>query len=79
MKFSYYQDTDSLYIALSDRESADAREVAPNVVLDFDKDGTVVGIDIYQYASKIIDLNKLEIQPPFIGVPGAVLEKRRAA
>ncbi len=54
MKFSYYKDTDSLYIALSDRSSADAKEVAPNVVLDSDKDGNIVGIDIYQYASKII-------------------------
>ena len=66
MKFSYYKDTDSMYIALSDRESADAKEVAPNVVLDFDKDGVIVGIDIYQYASKIIDLKKLEIAPPFV-------------
>ncbi|HZK76751.1 MAG TPA: DUF2283 domain-containing protein [Candidatus Kapabacteria bacterium] len=66
MKFSYYKDTDSMYIALSDRESADAREVAPNVVLDFDKEGNIVGIDIYQYASKIIDLGKLEIAPPFV-------------
>ncbi len=66
MKFSYYKDTDSMYIALSDRESADAKEVAPNVVLDFDKDGNIVGIDIYQYASKIIDLRKLEIAPPFV-------------
>jgi uncharacterized protein YuzE len=66
MKFSYYKDTDSLYIALSERESADAREVAPNVVLDFDKEGNIVGIDIFQYASKIIDLNKLEIAPPFV-------------
>ena len=66
MKFSYYKDTDSMYIALSDRASADAKEVAPNVVLDFDKDGNIVGIDIYQYASKIIDLRKLEIAPPFV-------------
>ena len=66
MKFSYYKDTDSMYIELSERESADAREVAPNVVLDFDKEGNIVGIDIFQYASKIIDLNKLEIAPPFV-------------
>ncbi len=66
MKFSYYKDTDSLYIALSERESVDAREVAPNVVLDFDKEGNIVGIDIYQYASKIIDMKKLEIAPPFV-------------
>jgi uncharacterized protein YuzE len=61
MKFNYYPDTDSLYIALSDKESSDAQEVAPNIVFDYDKDGNVVGIDIYQYASKIVDLGSLEI------------------
>jgi uncharacterized protein YuzE len=68
MKFSYHQDTDSLYIMLSERVSADAREVAPNVVIDLDSEGNIVGIDIYQYASKIIDLRKLEIEPPFVGL-----------
>ncbi|HET6401821.1 MAG TPA: DUF2283 domain-containing protein [Candidatus Kapabacteria bacterium] len=66
MKFSYYKDTDSLYIELAERASADTREVAPNVVLDFDSEGNIVGIDIYQYASKIIDLRKLEFEPPFV-------------
>ncbi|MFI5201573.1 MAG: DUF2283 domain-containing protein [Candidatus Kapaibacterium sp.] len=65
MKFSYYKDTDSLYIELAERASADTREVAPNVVLDFDSEGNIVGIDIYQYASKIIDLRKLEFETPF--------------
>ena len=59
MKFQYYQDTDSLYIELSDKVSADSDEVAPGVVLDFDAEGHVVGIDI-DHASKIVDLSKLE-------------------
>ena len=70
MKFSYHADTDSLYIALAERESADSHEVAPNVVVDFDKDGNIVGIDIYQYASKIVSLDKLEIEPPFVAAHG---------
>ncbi len=61
MKFDYYPDTDSLYIALSSKEAVDAREVAPNIVFDYDIDGTVVGIDVYQYASKFIDLDSLEV------------------
>jgi uncharacterized protein YuzE len=60
MKFDYYQDTDSLYIELSDREAADSREVAPNIVFDYDNEGNVVGIDVYQYASTFIDLDSLE-------------------
>ncbi len=59
MKFHYYPETDSLYIDLSEKVSADSREVAPGVVLDFDAQGNLVGIDI-DHASKIADLSKLE-------------------
>ena len=59
MKFQYYPETDSLYIELSGKASADSQEVASGVVLDFDAEGHVVGIDI-DHASKIVDLSKLE-------------------
>lgn len=59
MRFHYYADTDSLYIDLSEKESADSVEVAPGIVLDFDAEGNLVGIDIDQ-ASKRIDLSRLE-------------------
>lgn len=59
MKLSYYPDTDSLYIDLSERTSVDSREIAPGVVLDFDEKGTLVGIDI-DHASKLLDLSKVE-------------------
>ena len=61
MRFNYYPDTDSLYIALSEKQSRDAKEVAPNIVFDYDENGNVVGIDIFQYASTIVDLASLEI------------------
>lgn len=59
MRFHYHADTDSLYIDLADRRSADSREVAPGVVLDLDADGRVVGIDI-QHASEVVDLSRFE-------------------
>ncbi len=58
MKLRYYPDTDSLYIDLADRPSADSREVTPGVVLDFDAAGGLVGIDIDQ-ASRHLDLSGL--------------------
>jgi uncharacterized protein YuzE len=61
MKFHYYPDTDSLYIDLSERTSVDSREVAAGVVLDFDADGNLVGIDIDR-ASKIVNLSRLEAE-----------------
>jgi uncharacterized protein YuzE len=59
MKLHYYRGTDSLYIDLCDRPSAESREVAPGVVLDFDAGGILVGIDIDQ-ASRNLDLTRVE-------------------
>ena len=39
----------------------DSREVAPGVVLDFDTEGNLVGIDIDR-ASKIVYLSRLEAE-----------------
>jgi uncharacterized protein YuzE len=61
VKFHYYSDTDSLYIDLSHKESADSREAAPGVILDFDAEGNLVGIDIDR-ASRIVDLSCLEAE-----------------
>lgn len=61
MKVHYYVETDSLYIDLSDRSSVDSREVAPGVVLDFDAEGHLVGIDI-DHASQIVNLSRLEAE-----------------
>ena len=58
MKLLYYADTDSLYIDLAERPSADSREVTPGVVLDFDAAGALVGIDIDR-ASLHLDLASL--------------------
>jgi uncharacterized protein YuzE len=59
MKFNYYEDTDSLYIDLSEKKSVESAEVAPNVIVDFDEEGHIVGIDI-DNASKIVNLKHFE-------------------
>jgi len=61
MKFKYYAETDSLYIDLAERPSADSREAAPGVVLDFDAEGMLVGIDI-DHASRVANLTHLEAE-----------------
>ena len=59
MKLHYYPETDSLYIDVSDAVSADSREVAEGVVIDFDAEGNIVGIDI-DHASTKLNLRTLE-------------------
>ena len=58
MKLNYYPETDSLYIDLAERSSAESKEVSDGVVLDYDSDGNLVGIGI-DNASKKLDLKTL--------------------
>jgi uncharacterized protein YuzE len=58
MKLHYDPDSDSLYIDLSDRPGVDSEEVSDGVVLDFDADHHLVGIDI-EHASERVDLQRL--------------------
>ncbi len=53
MRIDYYPDTDSLYIDLSSKPSADSREVSDGIVLDYDVNGDLVGIDIDQASTKL--------------------------
>jgi len=58
MRLSYYPETDSLYIDLAERPSAESREVSEGIVLDYDSAGNLVGIDI-DNASKKLNQKKL--------------------
>jgi uncharacterized protein YuzE len=61
VRFSYYPDTDTLYIDLLDRPGADVLEVAADFVVDVDSGGRPVGIEL-EHASERIDLSKLEVE-----------------
>jgi len=58
MKLNYYPDTDSLYIDFAERASAESKEVSEGVILDYDSEGNLVGIDI-DNASRKLNLRKL--------------------
>ena len=53
MKLTYYADTDSLYIDLAERASAESREISTGIVLDYDANGNLVGIDIDNASDKV--------------------------
>jgi uncharacterized protein YuzE len=53
MKLSYNKESDALYFLLDETvEIVDSEEVRPGVVLDLDKKGNVLGVEILN-ASKI--------------------------
>ena len=63
MKLNYYPETDSLYIDLAERDSTQSTEVSEGIVLDYDSNGNLVGIDIDNASIKLdlrhLTLNKL--------------------
>jgi uncharacterized protein YuzE len=60
MKLNYYPETDSLYIDLSEKPSVDSKEISEGIVLDYDAEGNLVGIDI-DNASKKVHLKELTL------------------
>jgi uncharacterized protein YuzE len=58
MKLNFYPETDSLYIDLSEKTSVDSKEISEGIVLDYDAEGNLVGIDI-DNASKKVQLKDL--------------------
>jgi uncharacterized protein YuzE len=61
MKISYYPETDSLYIDLSLKTSVESVEISDGVIVDYDDNGNIAGIDI-DNASLKVDLNEFIIK-----------------
>ncbi len=53
MKIKIDKETDALYFRLDDSEIVESEEVENGVILDFNKDGKVVGIEILNISQKI--------------------------
>ena len=66
MKISYYPDTDSLYIDLLEQPSTESREISEGVVLDYDAQGRLVGIEVDNPSEKV-DLKKLTLSKLLAG------------
>jgi len=46
MKFKYYPETDTLYIEVKSVPSTESEEILEGIVIDYDEDGNIVGIEI---------------------------------
>jgi len=58
MKIKYYPETDSLYIELLAKPSVESYELSEGVIIDYDAEKQVVGIDI-DNASHKVELKEL--------------------
>ncbi|MGA2298777.1 MAG: DUF2283 domain-containing protein [FCB group bacterium] len=59
MKLEYFNETDTLYIDIKDTPSVESREISNGIVLDFDSEGNLTGIEI-DNAKKVANLSKIE-------------------
>jgi uncharacterized protein YuzE len=64
MKLEYDSQVDAAYIKLSDAEVTDSEEVRPGIVVDFDAQDRVIGIEILHVRKERpdIDLQHLVLQ-----------------
>ena len=53
MKVRIDKEDDALYFELDDAEIIESEEVQPGVIMDFDKDGRLVGIEILSLSTRI--------------------------
>lgn len=59
MKITYSKDSDALAIDFRDGEYCESEEIYDGFVIDFDKSGRPMGIEIYHDASKFVDVDRL--------------------
>tara|TARA_R110002096_G_scaffold409354_1_gene608704 strand:- start:117 stop:311 length:195 start_codon:yes stop_codon:yes gene_type:complete len=52
MKIKYDKEADALYLLFSEASVVESDEDKPGVIIDYDKDGNVVGIELLQASHK---------------------------
>jgi uncharacterized protein YuzE len=53
MRLKIDKENDALYFRLDESEMIESEEVQPGVILDFDKEGRIVGIEILALSTRI--------------------------
>ncbi|MEM3389382.1 MAG: DUF2283 domain-containing protein [Thermoproteota archaeon] len=64
MRYDAY--ADALYVKIREGKAAESDEVEDGVILDYDADGNLIGIEILEFSKRKIDLNELVVKGPRI-------------
>jgi uncharacterized protein YuzE len=59
MKLTVDREADALYLDLDESFAADSEEISPGVILDYNAEGKVVGVEML-YLSKCVGTEKLD-------------------
>jgi len=59
MQIIYDRVADALYIKFSNEEVYESEEISEGIIIDYNKEGDVVGVEILNFSKRKIDLNKI--------------------
>ncbi len=62
MKVKYDKENDILYIKFSDAQISESDEEKKGLILDYDADGNIAGIEIINASKRIIQPSRLEYE-----------------
>jgi uncharacterized protein YuzE len=64
MKLKVDKESDTLYLRLDESKVVESEEVRPGVILDFDSEGRVVGVEFLQISSRATkeELSSIQFQ-----------------
>jgi uncharacterized protein YuzE len=63
VKVTYDNETDSLTVILNEQvEIFESDEDKPGIILDYDKDGNLVSIEVLDASQRVSDAKKIEFQ-----------------
>ena len=64
MKIRYSHEADALYIGFKDAKIADTDELTEDIIIDYDKDGNIVGIEVLD-ASQHVDVKNISVSTEY--------------
>jgi len=53
MKITFDKEADAMYIELGDKEFAENNKVDDNTIIDLDKDGNIIGIELLDVSKRM--------------------------
>lgn len=68
MRISYDKDADAMYIKLANGKFGKNREIHEGIILDLDRDGRLLGIEILEISARypLEEIARLDIEMPLM-------------
>ncbi len=64
LRVKYDRVADALYVRFRDDRIAESEEVEPGIIVDFNEEGEIVGVEVLWFSRRRIDLKRLIVEGP---------------